>query len=65
MSPMREPLPITNYRLASRTGTELYVRDLAFGLLKRGHTPIVYSTELGAVGKEIREATIPVVKVSR
>jgi glycosyltransferase involved in cell wall biosynthesis len=52
---------ITNYSLASRGGTELYVRDLAFGLLKRGHTPIVYSTELGAVAKEIREATIPVV----
>jgi glycosyltransferase involved in cell wall biosynthesis len=52
---------ITNYSLASRGGTELYVRDLAFGLLRRGHTPIVYSTELGAVAKEIREATIPIV----
>lgn len=37
------------------------MRDLAFGLLKRGHTPIVYSTELGAVAKEIRKATVPVV----
>jgi hypothetical protein len=37
------------------------VRDLAFGLLRRGHTPVVYSTELGEVAKEIREATIPVV----
>lgn len=52
---------ITNYSLAERGGTEIYVRDLAFGLLKRGHTPIVYSPELGVVAREIREATIPVV----
>jgi hypothetical protein len=52
---------ITNYSLAARGGTELYVRDLAFGLLRRGHTPVVYSTELGAVAKQIRELTIPVV----
>ena len=37
------------------------MRDLAFALLKLGHTPIVYSTELGKVAKEIREVTIPVV----
>lgn len=52
---------ITNYSLASRGGTELYVRDLAIGLSKRGHTPIVYSPELGMVAEEIRKATIPVV----
>ena len=52
---------ITNYSLASRGGTEIYVRDLAFGLLRRGHTPIVFSMELGAVAREIREASIPVV----
>ena len=28
---------ITNIILASRTGTELYVRDLAVELLRRGH----------------------------
>jgi len=52
---------ITNRVLASRTGTELYVRDLAAGLLERGHLPIVYSPLLGPVAAEVRAATIPVV----
>lgn len=52
---------ITNYGLAARGGTELYVRDLAAGLLRRGHKPVVYSPELGAVAAEIRELTVPVV----
>lgn len=52
---------ITCITLAERTGSVLYVRDLAMGLLDRGHTPIVYSTELGKVAKEIQAATIPVI----
>jgi hypothetical protein len=52
---------ITNNSLAARAGTELYVRDLALGLLKRGHTPIAYSTKLGDVATEIRAATVPVI----
>jgi hypothetical protein len=52
---------ITNTALANRSGSELYVRDLAFGLLERGHTPLVYSPILGKVAQEIRAATIPVV----
>jgi hypothetical protein len=52
---------ITNTALDVRAGTELYVRDLATALLARGHTPIVYSPVLGAVAREIRDATIPVV----
>ena len=51
---------ITNRRLASRTGAELYVRDLAAALLERGHTPIVYSPLLGDVAREIRATTVPV-----
>ncbi|MEO8200787.1 MAG: glycosyltransferase family 4 protein [Gemmatimonadota bacterium] len=51
---------ITNSALTGRNGTSLYVRDLAFQLLRRGHTPIVYSTELGKVAWELRGATIPV-----
>ncbi|HEX2092340.1 MAG TPA: glycosyltransferase family 4 protein [Longimicrobiaceae bacterium] len=51
---------ITNCTLATRTGTELYVRDLAIGLLERGHSPVVYSPFLGPVAEEIRAATIPV-----
>lgn len=51
---------ITNCVLASRTGTELYVQELATELLERGHTPIVYSTQLGKLAQEIRQKTIPV-----
>ena len=52
---------ITNYSLRKRAGTELYVRDLAFGLLKLGHIPIVYTTETGPVADEIRQEKISVV----
>ncbi|HEX8452042.1 MAG TPA: glycosyltransferase family 4 protein [Longimicrobium sp.] len=58
MAPLR--VLITNRTLASRTGTELYVRDLAVGLAARGHRPVVYSPDLGAIAREIRSATIPV-----
>ena len=52
---------ITNNTLAGRAGTELYVRDVAVELLKRGHTPVAYSTLLGTVADEIRAATVPVI----
>lgn len=52
---------LTNRVLAQRTGTELYIRDLAIGLLRRGHLPVVYSPRLGALAAEIRRHTIPVV----
>ncbi|MHC5676480.1 glycosyltransferase [Nostoc sp.] len=58
---------ITNITLATRSGTETYVRDLAIKLLKQGHTPIVYCTHLGAstqtnsIVEELRVATVPVV----
>jgi glycosyl transferase family 4 len=52
---------ITNNTLANRAGSELYVRDIATALLKRGHTPIAFSTALGDVARELREATIPVI----
>src|SRR5882724_6451968 len=51
---------ITNNTLADRAGTELYVRDLSLRLQERGHTPMVYSTSLGAVAAELHKATIPV-----
>ena len=51
----------TNLTLASRTGTELYVKEAAIGLLRRGHAPMVYSPELGPIAAEIRAATVPVV----
>ncbi|MBI3649944.1 MAG: glycosyltransferase [Acidobacteria bacterium] len=52
---------ITNNTLANRAGTELYVRDLAIALLRRGHKPIAYSTQLGEVAEDLRAATIPVI----
>lgn len=52
---------ITNATLATLTGTETYVRDLASGLLRKGHTPIVYAPELGPIAHELRHRTVPVV----
>jgi hypothetical protein len=52
---------ITNNTLDNRAGSEVYVRDLALALLRRGHNPVAYSTRLGTVANELREATIPVI----
>lgn len=52
---------ITNFRLAARTGTELYVRDLAVRLLELGHAPVVYSPVLGRLAHELRRESVPVV----
>jgi hypothetical protein len=52
---------IANATLATFTGTETYVRDLALGLLRKGHTPIVYAPELGPIVSELRLATVSVV----
>jgi hypothetical protein len=52
---------LTNGALSLRAGTELYVRDVALALARRGHRPIAYSTLLGDVAQELRDATIPVV----
>jgi glycosyltransferase involved in cell wall biosynthesis len=51
---------IVNVTLASRTGTETALRDLAFGLKAAGHEPIVYSPELGEIADEIRSSGISV-----
>ncbi|HEU4596804.1 MAG TPA: glycosyltransferase family 4 protein [Pyrinomonadaceae bacterium] len=53
---------ITNNTLAPRAGTELYVRDLALELQRRGHTPVVYTTRAGEVARELRRSTVPVVE---
>ena len=58
MKPLR--VLIATYDLSLRGGTQMYVRDLAEGLLNRGHTPIVYSPRLGEVAWEIRQRTIAV-----
>ena len=52
---------ITNNTLAGRAGSELYARDTAVELLKRGHTPVAYSTVLGEVALELQAARVAVV----
>lgn len=52
---------ITNNTLAERTGTALYVRDLAERLLARGHRPSVYSPAPGEVARELGRAGVEVV----
>lgn len=51
---------ITNRSLATRSGTEVYVRDLALALAAAGHAPMVYTPEPGAVAAEIAAAGVPV-----
>jgi Glycosyltransferase Family 4 len=60
---MTRPLRVllTNVTLASRTGTELWIKEAAIGLLRRGHAPVVYTPNPGAIAEEIRAATVPVV----
>lgn len=53
---------ITNNSLRGRTGSELYARDIALGLLERGHTPIVYTPRAGELARELRRETVPVVE---
>ncbi len=52
---------ITNLKLEGWTGTELFVRDVARGLMEEGHRPVVYSPRLGRLAAEMRKETIPVV----
>jgi len=52
---------ITNIEMWPRTGTVLYVRDLALELQRQGHSPMVYTLKVGSVGEELRAAGIPVV----
>ena len=59
MRPLR--VLITNHALAGRSGTEMYVADLAIGLLRRGHAPIVYSPRLGTLAQELTLASVTVV----
>ena len=58
MKPLR--VLIATYDLSLRGGTQMHVRDLALGLLNRGHTPIVYSPQLGEAAREIKARTIAV-----
>ena len=52
---------ITSFMCAGRSGLEVYVRNLALELQKRGHVPIIYSPILGELAQKLRLKTIPVV----
>lgn len=52
---------ITADTLGDRKGSELYTRDLAVGLLTRGHRPVAYTTILGDVADDLAEAGVPVI----
>lgn len=52
---------ITISRLATRTGSELFTRDVALGLSSRGHTPIVYAPQRGKLADELIADSISVV----
>lgn len=51
---------LCNHALDLRSGSELYIRDVALALLARGHEPIAYSRWVGEVAEELRRATVPV-----
>ncbi len=49
-------------RLDEFSGTILYLRDLAYALLQRGHSLVVYSPRIGGgAAEQLRQLTIPVV----
>jgi Glycosyltransferase Family 4 len=52
---------ITNVWLAHRAGSETVTRDLALGLLRRGHRPIVYSPTLGLPAEELAACGVCVI----
>jgi len=51
---------ITNYLLDGRTGSEMYVYDLALALAARGHTPLVYSPAPGTLASELSRRGVEV-----
>jgi hypothetical protein len=52
---------LTNVWLTQRGGSESVTRDLALGLLRRGHRPIVYSPALGPPAEEISACGVCVI----
>jgi hypothetical protein len=52
---------MTNWRLETRAGSELYLLDVARWLRDHGHIPIAYAPLHGAVANDIRDEGIAVV----
>lgn len=48
-------------QLSGRSGTEVYVEELAIQLRRVGHTPILYSPTLGPLAEQLARRSIPVV----
>jgi hypothetical protein len=51
---------ITNVDLSHRSGTQLYVADLALELRRQRHSPAVYTLVKGCISDELEQAGIPV-----
>ena len=52
---------LTNHTLTGRTGSELYVLEVARRLQTLGHEPMAYSPRLGKIAELLRDEKIPVV----
>jgi hypothetical protein len=52
---------IATTALTGYGGTDIYTRDLALALLRQGCLPVIYTTNIGTVAEELRNATIPVI----
>lgn len=52
---------ITNMWLLGRSGSETIVRDVALGLRRRGHSPIIYAPSAGAPADELKARGISVI----
>lgn len=63
MSPVGRSLKVllTNVWLDRRGGTESVIRDIALGLLRRGHRPIVYSPHLGEPARELHNRGVTLI----
>jgi glycosyltransferase involved in cell wall biosynthesis len=51
----------TNIWFDNYAGTEVVVRDLAVGMMARGHRPIIYAPSVGAIARELREKGVSVI----
>ena len=51
---MSKTVLITNIALCYRTGTEVVVEQLADGLRRRGHRPILFASLLGPLAEAMR-----------
>ena len=52
---------LTNHTLTGRTGSELYILEVARRLKQLGHEPMVYSPRCGQIADQLRAEKIPVV----